>query len=59
MSAPPAGGAKEVLIDEENCLLFEAGNVKQLVEAIHRLLHDRPLRERISHASQVYGRARV
>jgi glycosyltransferase involved in cell wall biosynthesis len=42
-----AGGAAEVLIDEENCLLYEAGNSMGMANAISRLIKDNKLRESI------------
>ena len=42
-----AGGAKEILKNEVNCLLFDPNNVSQLTQAIQQILSDQPLRERI------------
>ena len=43
----PAGGAKEILKNEVNCLLFEPSNIPQLAQAIHRILTEEALRTRI------------
>lgn len=41
----PNGGNAEYLVDGENCLLYEPGNLDSAVEAIHRICRDNRLRE--------------
>ena len=41
------GGSAEYLRDEQNCLLFEAGNAEALAGALRRLAGDPPLREKL------------
>jgi glycosyltransferase involved in cell wall biosynthesis len=42
------GGSAEYLVDEENCLLFEAGDAAGLAAAITDLSSDAPLREHLT-----------
>jgi spore coat protein SA len=42
------GGAKEILLDADNCLLVEAGNIQQMAQAIVRVLADERLRKDLS-----------
>jgi glycosyltransferase involved in cell wall biosynthesis len=41
------GGSGEYLRDEENCLLFEAGDARALAHALTRLAESPSLRERV------------
>ena len=41
-------GVKEYAVDGENCLMFEPGNVKQLIEKTKYLLESVELREKLS-----------
>jgi glycogen(starch) synthase len=41
------GGSGEYLVDEENCLIFDAGDADALATAIRRLAGDPDLRERL------------
>ncbi|TDT61033.1 glycosyltransferase family 4 protein [Fonticella tunisiensis] len=40
-------GVKEYAVDNENCLMYQAGNVDQLIEKIKMLLKSRNLRKRL------------
>lgn len=46
--AVPNSGNVEYLRDEENCLLYEAGEIKRAKEQIERLCRDEKLRERLA-----------
>ena len=43
----PNEGNIEYLRDEENCLLYEQGNIKDAIEKIERLASDKKLREKL------------
>ncbi len=43
----PVGGAAEFLVDGVNCLRFPPGDIGALVDALHRLAGDPPLRARL------------
>lgn len=43
----PNEGNIEYLRDEENCLLYEQGNIKDAIEKIERLVSDKKLREKL------------
>lgn len=43
----PNEGNKEYLKDEENCLLYELGNIEMAVEQIERIRNDKELREKL------------
>ena len=43
----PNGGNAEYLVHEENCLLYEQGNIDSAVHAIHRICEDSGLRDRL------------
>ena len=43
----PNGGNKEYLIDEENCLLYEQGNIEDAIEKINKVVSDKKLREKL------------
>lgn len=43
----PNVGNTEYLVDEENCLMYEQGDVKQAAEQIHKLCQDTRLQERL------------
>ena len=43
--AVPNGGNREYLKNEENCLLYEQGNIEEAKQAIERICHDRELQE--------------
>lgn len=45
--AVPNEGNIEYLRDEENCLLYEQGNIKEAIEKIERLVSDKQLREKL------------
>lgn len=45
--AVPNGGNSEYLKNEENCLLYEQGNIEKAKEAIERLCHDEELRKKL------------
>ena len=46
--AVPNGGNAEYLVNEENCLLYEAGKISDAVSAIERISKDNDLRMRLS-----------
>ena len=48
----PVGGLIDVVKDHENCLLFDFGNVDQLVSCMSELMEDKQLRDRLSFNSQ-------
>jgi glycosyltransferase involved in cell wall biosynthesis len=54
-SAP--GGPGEFLVDGENCLLHEPGDVDGLVSAVQRLRHEPELAARLRSAGQRTARA--
>lgn len=43
--AVPNGGNREYLKNEENCLLYEQGNIEEAKQAIERICHDGELQE--------------
>lgn len=43
----PNDGNVEYLKDEENCLFYEKGNIKQAVEQIERIVNDKKLRQKL------------
>ena len=43
----PNGGNNEYLKNEENCLLYEAGNIEEAVKKIERICRDKKLREKL------------
>lgn len=43
----PNGGNKEYLRDEENCLLYELGNVDKAAQQIERISTDAELRNKL------------
>lgn len=46
--AVPNGGNAEYLVNEENCLLYEAGKISDAVSAIERISKDNDLRVKLS-----------
>ena len=44
----PNEGNSEYLSDEENCLLYPAGNIKKAVEQIERVCADSELQEKLA-----------
>lgn len=53
----PAGGIPEVVVDEETGLIARDGDAPHLASQLERLLHDAPLRERLTTAGQERARA--
>ncbi|MCB1135737.1 MAG: glycosyltransferase family 4 protein, partial [Chlamydiia bacterium] len=53
-----AGGAAEVLVDEENCLLFEGGDADSMAHALHRLLADPALYEHLARVGEALVKER-
>ncbi len=47
----PVGGLPDVLVDGENALLFQPGDVEALAEKLHQILSLEPLRKQLSAAS--------
>jgi len=43
----PNGGNLEYLVDEENCLLYEQGNIEMALKQLERLVTDEKLREKL------------
>ena len=43
----PNGGNKEYLVNEENCLLYEQGNIEDAIEKINKVVTDKKLREKL------------
>lgn len=43
----PNGGNLEYLVDEENCLLYEQGNIEMALKQLERLVNDNKLREKL------------
>jgi glycosyltransferase involved in cell wall biosynthesis len=48
----PVGGIPEVIVNETNGLLVEAGDEGALAHAMARMIEDLPLRQRIAHAAR-------
>ncbi len=43
----PNGGNVEYLVDEENCLLYEQGNIESAIQAIERICKESDLRDKL------------
>lgn len=43
----PNGGNKEYLVNEENCLLYEQGNIEDAIDKINKVVSDKKLREKL------------
>jgi glycosyltransferase involved in cell wall biosynthesis len=56
VAATGRGGSREYLRDEENCLLFEAGDAAGLAAAVRRLAEDGQLRARLREAGEETAR---
>jgi glycosyltransferase involved in cell wall biosynthesis len=49
--ATTVGGIPELVKNEEECLLVEAGNVSELVNGMKRLIQDKALSERLGESA--------
>ncbi|WP_417308310.1 glycosyltransferase family 4 protein [Devosia sp.] len=57
--ATPVGAVEDIVINNETGLLVETGNVKELTQALHRLIGDSALRQRLGTAARSFHRAHL